>query len=329
VRQPYPPLTASVATHLDVGDGHRVYVERCGNPGGIPVVFLHGGPGSGCKPEHRQFFDPARYDILLFDQRGAGRSLPAGEVAGNDTWRLVADMEAIRQHFGLERWSLFGGSWGATLALAYAQTWPERVLGLVLRGTFLARRRDVDWFFRDGACRLLPVQWQRFVDEVGAPADTDLVEYLHAALFGPDAARAGRIARAWEAWSNAVVAFSLDHAAGPAGPTGPGSAPGDVLRTRIELHYARHGYFLAEDQLLRDAGRLPRVPAVIIHGARDLTCTPDASFALHRAYAGSRLEVLRTAGHLSSEAPMQDALVRAADEMADVIAGRAGPTPTA
>lgn len=317
MRQLYPPLAAHTTVQLDVGDGHRLHVERCGTPGAIPVVFLHGGPGSGCKPDHRQFFASSAYDIILFDQRGAGRSTPYGGVEHNHTPALVADMERIREHFGLSQWVVFGGSWGATLGLAYAQAHPQRALGLVLRGSFLARARDLAWFAGDGANRLLPMQWQRFVDNAGVPVDERLLEHLHAAVFSPDRAVVERAARAWDAWSTAVVMFSLE-SGGDAGVSDLNSA---IAKCRIEMHYAAHHYFLEEDQLLRDAHRLPRVPTTIIHGARDLTCTAEAGWSLHRAIAGSRLEILRTAGHLSSEAPMIDALVRAADEMAVAIGG--------
>ena len=319
MRQLYPPLSAHTTLQLDVGDGHVLYVERCGRPGGIPVVFLHGGPGSGCKPDHRQFFAPEAYDIVLFDQRGAGRSTPYASVEHNHTQALVADMERIREHFGISQWLVFGGSWGATLALAYAQTHPERVLGLVLRGSFLARQRDFAWFAGDGANRLLPVQWQRFVDEVGVAVDDALIAHLHEAVFCADRAVVERAARAWDAWSTAGVMFSLDGGGGGDG----GASPVDsaIAKCRIEMHYALNRYFLDEDQLLRNVHRLPRVPVIIIHGARDLTCTAEAGWSLHRAIADSRLEILRTAGHLSSEAPMVDALVRAADDMAAVLGG--------
>lgn len=317
MRQLYPPLAAHTTIQLDVGNGHRLHVERCGTAGALPVVFLHGGPGSGCKPDHRQFFNPDHYDIVLFDQRGCGRSTPFGSVEYNDTQALVADMERIREHFGVRQWLVFGGSWGATLALAYAETHPERVLGLVLRGSFLARQRDLNWFAGDGANRLLPMQWQRFVENAGVPVDADLIKHLHQAVFSTDASRIERAARAWDAWSTAVVMFSLEGG----GEGGSGDLANVIAKCRIEMHYAAHCYFLEDDQLLRDAHHLPRVPTTIIHGARDLTCTAEAGWALHRAIAGSRLEILRTAGHLSSEAAMVDALVRAADEMAVALAG--------
>ena len=313
----YPNCEPVVAEHLSVGGGHEIYVEQCGNPSGIPAVFLHGGPGSGCKPDHRQFFDPARYNVILIDQRGAGRSRPYGSVEHNDTAALIDDMEAVRERFGIDAWVLFGGSWGAALALAYAETLPDRVLGIILRGTFLARKRDVDWFFHDGASRFLPRQWREFVDRVQADDPNDLVAFLHAAVFSDDAATVERIARAWEAWSGAVVMFSIDNTGGNAS----GDLAASIAKTRIELHYAKHAYFFAENQLLNRAECIPRVPVTIVHGARDLTCTADAAWVIHAAIPDSNLEIVATAGHLSSERPMKDALVRASDAMALAIAG--------
>lgn len=308
----YPPLEPDVVEMLDVGHGHQVHVEQCGRSDGLPVVFLHGGPGSGCKPDHRQFFDPEKYRVFLIDQRGSGRSRPFGGVAHNTTADLVADLEAIRTRHGVDRWVLFGGSWGAALALAYAETHPQRVSGLVLRGTFLARERDVAWFFGGGASRLLPREWADFRAALGDPPVDELAAFLHGEAFSDDAARVERVARAWEAWSGAVVTYSLDNL----GAAAPGPLDAAIAKTRIEMHYAHHGYFLDENQLLRAAGRLPRVPSVIIHGARDITCPCESAWEIHRALPESRLEVLRTAGHLSGERPMIDALVRAADELA-------------
>ncbi len=317
MRQLYPHCEPAVAEHLDVGGGHEIYIERCGEPGGIPVVFLHGGPGSGCKADHRQFFDPARYDIILIDQRGAGRSRPLGGVDNNDTSALVGDMERVRERFELDAWVLFGGSWGASLALAYAEKFPKHVLGIVLRGTFLARQCDLDWFVNDGASRFLPREWRAFVDRIGPVDGRHMIDILHGDVFSPDPAIVERTARAWEAWSGAVVMFSIDQPGGNSN----GELAVAIAKTRIEIHYAKHRYFLAENQLLDEAHRLPRVPTTILHGARDLTCTADAAWAAHNAIEGSTLEIVRTGGHLSSEPPMTDALIRASDAMADALAG--------
>lgn len=316
MRELYPALQPAWSDWLAVGDGHEIHVERCGTPGTLPVVFLHGGPGGGCKPDHRQFFDPARYDIVLVDQRGAGRSRPLGGIAANTTQALIADLEKVREHLGIAAWVLFGGSWGVALALAYAQTCPARVLGLILRGSFLARRQDVAWFFGQGAQRLLPREWARFVARVALPDAAVAVDHLHARVFDPDAARAADAAAAWSDWSSAVVMFALEQPAS-GGDTG-GEAT--LAKARIELHYAKHRYFLPDDALLGGAARLPRVPVHIVHGARDITCPAEAAWALHQAIAGSTLEILHTAGHLSHERPMIDALVRATDGLATVLA---------
>ena len=311
MRQPYPLVEARARGWLDVGEGHQIHFEDAGPVDGLPVVFLHGGPGSGCKPSHRQFFDPARYRSVLFDQRGCGLSRPFACCEANTTWHLVADIERLREHLGIPAWVVFAGSWGVALGLAYAQNHPERVLGMVLRGSFLARERDLTWFLADGAGRMLPGAWAELNDALGAPASP--VDEVHRRVFGDDRALALNAARAWGRWSGEVVSFSLE-----AGDSDP-EPPADVLigKTRLEMHYARHRYFLEPDELLANASRLPRVPMTIIHGQRDLTCTPEASWALHRAVPGSRLEILRTAGHLSGEPLMTDALLRAADAMLD------------
>lgn len=306
----HPPSAPRRAAWLPVGDGHEIYVEEGGRPDGLPVVFLHGGPGSGCKAAHRQFFDPSHYRSFLVDQRGAGRSRPFGATAGNTLPALIADLEAVRIWAGVERWLLFGGSWGAALALAYAEAHPARVSGMVLRGSFLARARDLAWFLGpDGAARLLPRAWHTFVTALGDV--TPDVPAIHHALFGAEVARAEAVARAWSQWSTEVVMYTFEHAPQEAPP-----ADAELMgKTRIEVHYAHAGYFLRDNQLLDEAHRIPRIPIHLVHGQRDLTCAPEAAWALHRALPGSTLEILRTAGHLSGEAPMQDALLRAADAM--------------
>ncbi|HJP36723.1 MAG TPA: prolyl aminopeptidase, partial [Gammaproteobacteria bacterium] len=259
MRSPYPATKPRRAEHLDVGDGHRLYIEEGGRASGIPVVFLHGGPGSGSKPSHRQFFDPDKYRSVIFDQRGSGRSTPFGAVDANSTPELAADLERIRQHLGIEQWVLFGGSWGAALALHYAENHPARVLGLVLRGTFLARRRDVDWFFCEGANRMLPRAWSEFKQVVGAPPD--MIQYLYETVFGDDADASERVARAWARWSEEVVTYAIDNV----GAEGEETLSTLMGKTRIEFHYARNRYFMRENQLLDDAHRLPGVPVKIIH----------------------------------------------------------------
>lgn len=311
MRQLYPPCTPTVSEYLDVGGGHQIYVEQCGDPNGIPVIFLHGGPGAGCKPDHRRFFNLDKYNVILVDQRGAGRSRPYGAVEQNNTVALLDDMEMIRERFGVNAWVLFGGSWGACLALAYAEQFPSRVLAMVLRGTFLARQCDVDWFFGNGANRLLPREWEEFIERIGHVANSSMVDILYERIFSKNHSIVEQTARAWEAWSSAVVMFSIDN--GIDNYSGDLSAA--IAKTRIEMHYAKHRYFLNENQLLADLERLPKVPVTLVHGMRDLTCTADSAWSVHTGIPDSTLEILRTAGHLSSENPMTDALVRAADDV--------------
>lgn len=309
MRTLWPPIDATVCGWLGVGDGHRVYFEDAGPRAGLPVVFLHGGPGSGCKPSHRQFFDPAHYRSILVDQRGCGRSTPFGEVAHNTTRHLVADLEALREHLDLDAWVIFAGSWGVALGLAYAETHPSRVLGMVLRGSFLARDADLSWFLEAGAARLLPLAWNELNATLGFP--TSVVAEVHRRVFSGDERRALEAARAWGRWSAEVVGYALAEA-----EPEPESPPRELIgKTRIEMHYAQHRYFLAPDELLTRAPLLPRVPVALVHGQRDITCTPDAAVALHRAIPGSTLEILRTAGHLSGEPLMTDALLRATDRL--------------
>lgn len=316
MRTLYPLIEARTRDWLDVGDGHQICFEDAGPIDGVPVVFLHGGPGSGCKPSHRQFFDPARYRSVLFDQRGAGLSRPFAGCDANTTQHLVADIERLREHLNIPAWVVFAGSWGVALGLAYAQAHPSRVLGMVLRGSFLARQCDLEWFLADGAGRMLPRAWADFSAAFVSPSS--IIEELHRRVFGPDSHAALAAARAWGRWSGEVVCFSMDQ-----GDTDP-EPPVDILlgKARLEMHYAKHRYFLRENELLTQAHLLPRVPMHIVHGQRDLTCTPAASWALHQAVPGSTLEILRTAGHLSGEPLMTDALLRAADRMLEQTGAR-------
>jgi proline iminopeptidase len=308
----HAPCEPFATGHFDTGDGHRVYFEQAGNPDGIPVLFLHGGPGSGCNENHRRYFDPHRYRVVLFDQRGSNRSAPAGGIRNNTTPLLLEDIESLRRLAGIERWVVFGGSWGATLALLYAQTHPARVLGLIVRGTFLARRRDLDWFVGDGVRRIFPDEWDRFVAAMSAHERHEPAAACQRHILGQDEDAARRWALAWSRWAGRVATYLLPEEADATVDAGP-----VLAQSRIEMHYAAHGYFIAENQILERAHLLPRVPTRIIHGRRDLTCTLDASWALHRATPWSELEIVREGGHLASEPVMVDALVRATDWMAE------------
>ncbi|MBI2992652.1 MAG: prolyl aminopeptidase [Gammaproteobacteria bacterium] len=311
MRALYPEIAPFNAFYLDVGPPHRLHVEEAGNPGGIPVVFLHGGPGTGCNENHRRYFDPARYRVVLFDQRGCHRSAPRGSVEDNTTQRLLADIERIRLHLNIDRWVLFGGSWGATLGLLYAQQNPGRVLAMILRGVFLARRAELDWFARDGANRIFPDYWADFVQSVPESQRHDLVAALHAHVHGRDPEAKRRAARAWSTWATRVTTYLLPEASVEE------EDPDRMLdQVAIETHYAYHRYFIAENHILASAVRLPDVPTRIIHGRRDLTCTLEGSWALHRAAPRSELLIVNEGGHLAGEPVMTDALIAATDDLA-------------
>jgi proline iminopeptidase len=305
----YPAFDAYDHGMLDVGDGHQIYWEVSGNPDGKPVVFLHGGPGAGTSPLHRRFFDPAAYRIVLFDQRGCGRSTP--HVATKDpdehntTWHHDADMEALREHLGIERWQLFGGSWGSTLALAYAQTHPERVTEIILRGVFLLRRTELDWLYRGGAGTVFPEEWERFSSLV---ADGDVLEGYQKLLDDP--ARAEEAARAWSDWESAIVAVDPN----PGLAASYGNPRFAIAFAKLGLHYFTHGGWLDDDQLLRDAGKLNGIPGRIVQGRYDVVTPPVTAWQLHQAWPDSRIVFLPKAGHAVTDYGVLDALVAATDE---------------
>jgi proline iminopeptidase len=312
MRTLYAPIEP-YARHEMARGLHRVYVEECGNAGGLPVVFLHGGPGSGCKPDHRRFFDPGRYRIVLVDQRGAGRSTPQGERTDNTTQSLLEDLEAIRQQLAIERWLLFGGSWGAALALLYAQQYRQHVNGLILRGSFLAREKDLRWFIADGVPRIYAEQWLRLLSAVPEAERGDILGAIDRQLLGTDQLAQRRMAREWALWTN-CVALGEEFDAGATGE----HVPAHVLnQARIELHYALNRYFIAEGETLAHCERLRELPIILIHGRRDLVCPLEAAFTLQGRLPHAQLRVLRNAGHIAAGEEMLDALVVATDEMAD------------
>ena len=320
MRQLYPSIEPFARGYLDVGGPQRLYYEQSGNPDGIPVVCLHGGPGSGCVPWQRCFFDPARFHIVLYDQRGAGKSQPQACLESNTTQTLLVDLEVLRQRLGLPRWILFGGSWGATLALLYAQTCPQPVIGLVLRGVFLARRRDRAWFFdADGVARLFPEAYGAFLEALNAYERSDPLTGYYRRLSGHDPGARHAAALAWHAWEHAIVSHTLE-------TDGKASEPEpDVLAARaaIACHYARHDYFLGDDGVLADIERLGKVPGVIVHGRRDLVCPLESAVTLHQVWPDSTLVVLDSCGHPAAEPAMQDALISATETLAE----RAGAEP--
>ena len=311
MRELYPEIDASKSYRLKVDPVHTVYVEEAGNPRGIPVIFLHGGPGSGCNENHRRYFNPKKYRVVLFDQRGCNRSTPAGETRNNSTPELLQDIERIREHLGIGQWLVFGGSWGATLGLLYAQSHPSRVLGMILRGTFLARQKDLDWFGRKGASMIFPDYWQEFMDIIPESERDDLIAAYHTRVHGPDRNVRETAAVSWSKWAGRLVTYLL-----PGADYTPGDVDKTVRDVLIETHYAKHRYFIDENRILDNAALLPSVPIRIVHGRRDLTCTLDASWSLHRALPDSELVIVKEGGHLAGEPVMVDALVTATDDMA-------------
>ncbi len=304
----YPPLDPYRAGHVPVGGGHRVYFEESGNPQGRPVLFLHGGPGSSTKPDHRRYFDPAYYRIVLFDQRGCGRSEPLGDVRDNTTDHLIADIEALRELLGVDRWLLFGGSWGSTLALAYAQTHPARVSRLILRGIFLASNSELDWYFT-GLRQFIPEAWERLHEHHPGVAWPDLVHAFEAALHDPDEAVAARAAARWNAYETAIMSI------GETQPMPPSTAdvPGAVARARVQVHYLAHGCFLRDRQLLDDLDRIAHLPAVILHGRQDFVCPPITAWELAQRWPAAKLAFIEPAKHASSHPALERALVAAAE----------------
>ncbi|MGW5054267.1 prolyl aminopeptidase [Actinokineospora sp. NPDC004072] len=300
----YPPIEADESGMLDVGDGHRIYWEVSGNPRGKPVVVLHGGPGAGTSPAQRRHFDPEAYRIVLFDQRGAGRSEPFAATHANTTWHLVADMERLRTLLGIERWQLFGGSWGCVVALAYAQRYPERVSEIVLRGVFLLRERELDWLYRGGAGTLFPEEWARFVELV--PPGVDPLAAYGELLAGPEATAA---AVAWSTWEGATVSL-LPSPAVVARYQEPRFA---VAFARLAVHYFTNRGWLADGQLLRDAHRLRGIPGVLVQGRYDAVCPPVSAWELHRAWPESDLRIIPAAGHAVAEPGVLAALRAATD----------------
>jgi proline iminopeptidase len=298
----------SVADWLDLGDGHRMYYEQSGGAQGLPVVFLHGGPGSGCSPRHRQLFDAERFCVTLYDQRGCGRSQPRGALHANTSPHLVADIEQLRQHLGVERWLVFGGSWGAGLALAYAAAHPSSCLGLVLRGVFLGRASDVNWFFQQAKV-LLPDAWDALAQQAPAARRDDLLHWLHEGLHGGVPQEALARAWAWEAWEEAV---SQRRSNAPRPPRPPNDGDTALLdKYRVQSHYLSNGCFWGDAPLLERARSLAAVPTAILHGRLDWVCLPQAAWALHQALPGSRLQWLNDCGHSPFEPPTAQALAQA------------------
>jgi proline iminopeptidase len=305
----YPPIEPYDHGFLDTGDGHRVYWELCGNPNGKPAVFLHGGPGGGCGPEHRRLFDPARYCIMLFDQRGCGRSTPHASLENNTTWNLVADMEKLRQMIGVEQWLVFGGSWGSSLALAYAETHPARVSALIVRGIFTLRRAELLWYYQEGASWLFPDLWEEYLAPIPPDERSDMMGAYRRRLTGDDEAVKLAAARAWSLWEARTITLLPsreleDH---------HGDDSYALAFARIENHYFVNEGFLEEGQLLRDAHRLADIPGVIVQGRYDVATPARTAWDLSKAWPNASLQIIADAGHAFNEAGILRALLAATD----------------
>lgn len=306
----FPPIEPHDSGHFEVDERHTLYWEVSGNARGAPVVFLHGGPGAGSLPTHRRFFDPEHYRIIVFDQRGAGRSTPLGATEDNTTAHLIADLETLRAHLDVERWQVFGGSWGSTLGLAYAQSHPDRVTGLVLRGIFLATQHEIDWFLT-GMGRFFPEAWRAFAEFLPEDERDDLLAGYIRRLNDPDPAVHGPAARAWSVYEascatllpspETVASFSDDRTA--------------LGLARLESHYFAHGCFLPEGALLERVERLRRIPAVIVHGRYDVICPITSAETLHQAWPEARFHVVPDAGHSAMEPGIRRALVEATESL--------------
>lgn len=310
MRQPYPPIEPYSTDFLKVSDLHTLYYEECGNPAGAPVVFLHGGPGGGLTPLYRQMFDPDRYRIVLFDQRGCGRSKPHAELRENTTWDLVGDIEQLRTHLGIDQWFVFGGSWGSTLSLAYAQSHPDRCLGLILRGIFMLRQQEISWFYQEGASYIFPDAWEAYLQPIPVAERGDLVAAYYQRLTSTDLAVRAAAAQAWSVWEGSTSKLLIDADI----QSRFGAAEFADAFARIECHYFTNGgFFEQDDQLLQNCDRIRHIPTVIVQGRYDVVCPMRSAWDLHRAFPEAELLVVPDAGHSMTEPGIMTALLDATD----------------
>jgi proline iminopeptidase len=313
LRSLYPPIEPYETGMLDVGDGHSIYYERCGTPGAKPAVFLHGGPGGTISPKHRSLFHPEAYDVLLFDQRGCGQSTPHAGLEANTTWDLVADIERLRSLAGVDKWLVFGGSWGSALALAYAETHPDRVSELVLRGIFTVRQSELDWYYQFGASEVHPDKWEDFVAPIPPEERGNIAAAYRKRLTGTDEAAQRQAAKAWSLWEGRTITLLPDPENDHFGD--PHFA---LAFARIENHYFVHKGWLEEDQLIRDAAKLRGIPGTIVQGRYDMACPVRTAWDLHKAWPGADFHLIENAGHAYSEPGILDRLIRATDRYAGV-----------
>jgi proline iminopeptidase len=308
----FPAIEPYREGRLKVSELHTIHYEECGNPKGRPLVFLHGGPGGGIQPDYRRYFDPKKWRIVLFDQRGCGKSRPFAELRENTTWHLVADIEHLRSHLDIDRWVVFGGSWGSTLALAYAQTYPRQVKALVLRGIFLLRRSELHWFYQEGASHLFPDAWEPYLAQIPEGERSDMIKAYYRRLTSRSRKVRRAAAKAWSVWEGSTSKLFTD----PELVKKFGGGRFADAFARIEAHYFVNRGFLAKDQLLRNARRLRHIPAVIVQGRYDVVCPATSAWALHRAWPEAKLVMVPDAGHSMSEPGIRSALIEATDGFA-------------
>jgi proline iminopeptidase len=312
MRDLYPKIKPYATHKVEVDPIHVLHIEESGDPDGIPVLFVHGGPGAGCSPYHRCFFDPEKYRIILFDQRGCGYSTPHASLENNTTQDLVADIERIREQLNIKQWLLFGGSWGSTLSLVYAETYPERVLGLILRGIFLCRPHEIQWFYQEGASHIFPDYWEEFLKPISVDERHDMVAAYYQRLSSKNELARMAAAKAWAKWEGRTSTLHpsksvVDHF----------SQPFNALSlARIECHYFTHDSFLEPNQILRDAENLKRIPGIIVQGRYDVVCPMQSAWDLYQAWSGAEMQIVPDAGHSALETGIIDALVRATDDFA-------------
>lgn len=310
MRSLYPAIEPYATGQLDVSDLHTLYFEQVGNPEGKPAVFLHGGPGGGIDPVYRQYFDPQKWRVILFDQRGCGKSKPHAELRENTTWDLVADIEKLRSHLGIETWTVFGGSWGSTLALAYAQTHPEACAGLILRGIFMLRPQELRWFYQEGASNIFPDAWESYLAPIPESERDDLMQAYYRRLTHEDVSVQQVAAKAWSIWEGSTSKLQVDQNL----QKKFGEDQFAIAFARIECHYfVNGGFFERPDQLLANVDRIRNIPAVIVQGRYDVVCPMRSAWDLHRAWPEAQLIVIPDAGHSVTEPGILDALIAATD----------------
>lgn len=315
VGQLYPEIEAFCTGWLDVSGGHQIYFEESGNPQGKPVIFFHGGPGGGTSPSYRRFFNPDVYRIILFDQRGCGKSKPFASLENNTTWDLVSDVEALREHFGIERWMVFGGSWGSTLALAYAQAHPERVTELVLRGIFMGRKKELAWFYQEGASHVFPEYWQAYVATIPKRERGNMIKAYYKRLTSKDPAVRLAAAKSWSIWEGATSKLHVDHA----NIARVGADDFATAFARIECHYFVNACFMRNDsQLLDDVDFIRHIPCTIVQGRYDMVCPATSAHELHQAWPEAEYIVVPDAGHSMTEPGIREALLEACDKYGKV-----------